>query len=292
MTLSFFIRSGNRVNIGYLGPVGTFSYQVAHRAFPEEQHTAYTTISECLDAVAANEIDICLVPFENAIEGTVNVTLDYLYQNDVPPIQAEYILPISQNIMVNKQRSSDWQEATTILSHPQGLAQCHDYLTKNFPHIKREAVSSTAFAAEYVSTHPDEKTLAIAPLFAAEHYDLDVVRANAQGNMHNETRFIALSNRKLAITDDPIETKTTLLLKLPDNDSGTLHTMLSTFAWRNINMSKIESRPTKTRLGQYFFHIDLDVGADNRLLDNAMVEISLLGGTVKVLGSYDVYKIK
>lgn len=280
------------MNIGYLGPVGTFSFQAVHRAFPTDQHTAFATISECLDAVVAKQVDACLVPFENAIEGTVNVTLDYLYRNDVPLIRGEYILPISQNIMINQVGKHDWQQATKVLSHPQGLAQCHDYLTNHFPYIERVAVSSTAFAAEYVAQHPDENILAIAPLFAAEHYQLNVVCPNAQGNSQNETRFIAMSDTVIPNEAEAIETKTTILLKLPDNASGTLHSMLSTFAWRNINMSKIESRPTKTRLGQYFFHIDLDVGADNRLLDNALSEIGLLGGKVKVLGSYDVYKIK
>lgn len=280
------------MNIGYLGPIGTFSFQAVHRAFPTEQHTAFVTISECLDAVVAKQVDACLVPFENAIEGTVNVTLDYLYQNDVPSIRGEYILPISQNIMINQAVNHDWKTATKVLSHPQGLAQCHDYLTANFPLIERVAVSSTAFAAEYVAQHPDENILAIAPLFAAEHYELTVVTPNAQGNSQNETRFIVMSEHPLVDDSEAIETKTTILLMLPDNDSGTLHSMLSTFAWRSINMSKIESRPTKTRLGQYFFHIDLDVGADNRLLANALSEIGLLGGKVKVLGSYNVYKIK
>lgn len=283
------------MKVGYLGPRGTFTDLAVRSAFPDYEGIAYTTIPECLEAVKKAEVDIAVVPFENALEGSVNLTIDYLFHEETVPIKAELIVPIQQHLMVHPSQQNNWTEVEKILSHPQAIAQSHKFLYRNFRGATIEQMTSTAAAAKYISEHPELKFAAIANKIAAEKYKLTIVKENIHDYAFNHTRFIVLSQyneEKIAIhLKSTYDVKTTIMVTIPTDRAGGLHQVLSAFAWRQINLSKIESRPLKTGLGNYFFMIDINQSFDDILVKNAIEEIEALECTVKLLGSYQTYKV-
>ncbi|EIA21051.1 prephenate dehydratase [Listeria fleischmannii] len=279
------------MKIAYLGPAASFTHSAARSAFPAADLIPAASIPDCIMTIQNNEVDAAVVPVENTIEGSVNITLDYLFHFSDVPIQAELVLPIAQHVMVHPLNAASWQSVQKVMSHPQGLAQCEAFLKEELYGSVREATPSTAYAAKWVSEHPDELVAAIAPRLAAEEYGLQIVRENAQDIELNQTRFVVLSRKPVTIPLKKEEEKTSASILLPNNMPGALHKILSTFAWRNIDMSKIESRPLKTSLGEYFFLIDLLSENKAELIQHALEEIRLLGGKATVLGIYNVYRI-
>lgn len=293
-TMEAYLKIGGRIlKAAYLGPKATFTDMAVQSAFPHIETRPYMTIPDCMRAVENKEVHIAVVPLENALEGSVNLTIDYLFHEVNLPIVAEIIVPIQQHLMVHRDHALNWQQVEKILSHSHAIAQCHKYLHREFPHATLEQTTSTAAAAKFVSEHPEMKIAAIANKAAAQKYQLDIVEKNIHDYSFNHTRFIVLSNLStdVQIALDAQTEKTTMMLTLPKNRSGALHQVLSAFAWRNIDLSKIESRPLKTGLGDYFFIIDINQKMDEVLLPNAITEIETLGCTVKVLGSYCSYAL-
>ncbi|EUJ33233.1 prephenate dehydratase [Listeria floridensis FSL S10-1187] len=280
------------MDIAYLGPAASFTHSAAKYAFPDETLIPHAAIPDAIMAIQSGAVDAAVVPIENTIEGGVNTTLDYLFHFADVPIQAELVLPIAQHVMVHSGNAAAWKSVQKVLSHPQGLAQCADFLQAELYGVELTATPSTAYAAKWVSEHPDMLAAAIAPELAATEYGLAIVKRDAQDIELNQTRFAVLSRSPVQIRLPKGEEKTTINVILPNNLPGALHKVLSAFAWRGIDMSKIESRPLKTSLGEYFFLIDLLSGGKTELLQNALQEIELLGGEVKVLGSYQTYLIK
>ncbi|MBS4173686.1 prephenate dehydratase [Bacillus sp. FJAT-49736] len=284
------------MRVGYLGPKGTFTDIAVQSAFPGYDGIAYTTIPECLEAVKTEEVDIAVVPFENALEGSVHLTIDYLFHEIAAPIRAEIIIPIEQHFMVHPSQHQNWSEVEKILSHPQAIAQSYKFLHHHFKGVAIEQMTSTAAAAKFVSAHPEMKIAAIANQLAAEKYGLSIVEKNIHDYSFNHTRFIVVSKYEekclgieLTRTSD---VKTTIMVTIPTDRAGGLHQVLSAFAWRQINLSKIESRPLKTGLGNYFFMIDINKSIQETLVKNAVEEIEALQCTVKLLGSYHTYKVE
>jgi len=273
----------------FFGPEATFTDIAVQSVFPEASRVAYRTIPECLEAVKTKQVDMAVVPLENALEGSVNLTVDYLYHEELPPIRAEIIVPIEQHFMVHPANAGAWRETEKIISHSHALAQCHQFLRREFRHAEVEAMGSTAAAAKYVSEHPELKWGAIANEMAAELYGLEIVRRAIHDYPFNHTRFIVLSNEELHIEKTPDFLKSTIMVTLPTDKAGSLHQVLSAFAWRKINLSKLESRPLKTGLGNYFFMIDLNHSLEEKLVRFSLEEIHALGCTVKELGTYYRY---
>lgn len=279
---------------GYLGPRATFTDLAVREMFPEYESIAYTTIPDCIDAVINDEIDITVVPLENALEGSVNITLDYLIHETDLPIRGEISAPIRQHLMVHPNQVDKWKELKAVYSHSHAIAQCHKFLHKELKGVKAEGVTSTAAAAQFVMEHSDMPIGAIANSLAAKEYGLEIVRADIHDFDFNHTRFIFLSKEPINLPIKPnfIGYKTTLMVTLPADHSGALHQVLSAFAWRKLNMIKIESRPTKTGLGNYFFIIDIDKALDDVLIPGAVAEMEALGCQIKILGSYPYYKLR
>jgi prephenate dehydratase len=280
---------------GYLGPKGTFTDMAVQCAFPEYEGIAYTTIPECIEAVNKKDVDIAVVPFENALEGSVNLTIDYLFHEEVAPIKAEIIVPIQQHFMVHPSQQENWQEVERVVSHPHAIAQCYKFLHNNFRGASIEQMTSTAAAAKYTSEHPELKIAAIANKLAAEKYKLTIVKENIHDYEFNHTRFIVLANhgeQNVLIPLNSSNEKTTIMVTIPTDRAGGLHQVLSAFAWRQINLSKIESRPLKTGLGNYFFMIDINHSINEILVQNAIAEIEALHCTVKLLGSYASHEVE
>jgi prephenate dehydratase len=282
-----------RLKVGFLGPVATFTDLAVRKMFPSAEHRiAYDTIPECMDAVMEGEIDVATVPLENALEGSVNITLDYLTHEIDIPIRGEISTPIAQHLMVHPDHVS--KPIEKIVSHSHAIAQCHKYLHQHWKGKRSENMTSTAAAAQYVSEHPEELIGAIANELAAKEYGLQIVAHDIHDFSHNYTRFVILSKKDLEYTETLgvfTGTKTTIMVILPEDQSGALHLVLSAFAWRKLNLSKIESRPMKTGLGNYFFIIDIEKEMDDILIPGAIAEIEALGSKVKVLGSYPAYKV-
>ncbi|MGX6442903.1 prephenate dehydratase [Neobacillus sp. K501] len=276
------------MKVGFLGPKATFTELAVKKVFPGFELEPYRTIPESMDAVVAEKVDLAVVPVENALEGSVNITLDYLTHVVQLPIVGEITIPIKQHLMVHPANAENWRGVTKIFSHSHAIAQCHKFLHNQFKDIPFESVNSTAAAAKMVMDQPELNAAAIANELAAKEYGLAIVQRNIHDFDYNHTRFVVLSERALdfeAISGSS-HYKTTLMVTLPTDKAGTLHMVLSAFAWRKINLSKIESRPMKTGIGNYFFIIDLEMKLDEVLIPGAMAELEALGCGVTLLGSY------
>lgn len=275
------------MKIAYLGPEASFTSLAAGQIFPNEELIPQSNIRDCFLAVNRGEVDKAVVPLENSIEGTVSMTLDYLYDFDEIFIEAEAIMPIAHQLMIHRDNSG-FKE---ILSHPQALAQCNHFLDDHYKDIPRMHYHSTAASAKYVSEHPEEKVAAIANHYAAKLYNLKIVNENIHDFEQNHTKFIIISKNQnqLKLNLEKVSEKTSLIITLPDDHAGGLHQVLSVFAWRKMNLSKIESRTLKTALGNYFFFINVASEWDPIHSVNAMEELKSIGANVYLLGHYDEY---
>ncbi|MFC2948473.1 prephenate dehydratase [Virgibacillus sediminis] len=279
--------------IGYLGPKGTFTKMAVDSIFNGEDKRDFDTIPACMDAVESGEIDIAVVPLENAIEGTVQLTVDYLVHQVRLPVVAEVVVPIQQHLLVREDFDGGLMDIREVHSHTQAIAQCHQFIHKELANAEVQFASSTAKAAEIISTS-DSPIAAIANRMAAKEYGLQIMSENIHDYPNNHTRFVVLTKNEDGISiKHPVKTdRTTLLITLPSDQAGALHQVLSAFAWRKMNLSKIESRPMKTGLGNYFFIIDVDQPYDDVLFPGVEAELQALGCKVTVLGTYPVYQVE
>lgn len=274
------------MKVGFLGPKGSFSHHVAQEAFPTDTLVAFENITEVVKAYETGEVDYSVVPVENSIEGSVHETLDYLFHQAAIHAVAEIVQPIKQQLLAT---AAD-KTVEKILSHPQAIAQGKKYVRQHYPQAKIEMTASTAYAARFVAQHPEENYAAIAPRSAASEYGLQIIAENIQEMAENFTRFWLLGQSIPTLSLYPKEKKITLALTLPDNLPGALYKALATFAWRGIDLTKIESRPLKTALGEYFFIVDINNEKED-LVSFAMKELEAIGITYKILGNYTVYTI-
>ncbi|WHY76329.1 prephenate dehydratase [Neobacillus sp. WH10] len=276
------------MKVGFLGPKATFTELAVKKVFHGYELEPYRTIPESIDAIVDKKVDLAVVPVENALEGSVNITLDYLTHVVQIPIVGEITLPIKQHLMVHPANKERWQEVSMVFSHSHAIAQCHKFLHTHFKGVPIDSVSSTAAAAKMVMENPEMTAAAIANELAAKEYGLEIVQKNIHDFDYNHTSFFVLSEQNLDFESisGSAHYKTTLMVTLPSDQAGALHQVLSAFAWRKLNLSKIESRPMKTGIGNYFFIIDLEMKLDEVLIPGAIAELEALGCGVKVLGSY------
>lgn len=277
--------------IGYLGPKGTFTKVAVDVAFNGDHKVAFKTIPQCIDAVHNGEVEIGVVPIENAIEGTVHLTLDYLVHQVRVPIVAEIVVPIKQNLLVHPQFTGTHANITEVHSHRHAIAQCQQYIHRNMPDATIHYTNSTGSAAEIVSK-TKKPIAAIGNKLAAKEFGLQILKENIHDYPNNHTRFLVLTkDESLVRIQHPVKLeRTSILVTLPEDRAGVLHQVLSAFAWRKMNLSKIESRPMKTGLGNYFFIIDVDETYDDVLFPGVRGELEALGCELTVLGSFPVYQ--
>lgn len=273
--------------VAFLGPRGSFTHHVAQQAFPEADLLAFANITEVIKAFESGQVDFSVIPVENSIEGSVHETLDYLFHQAEIHAVAEIIQPIAQQLMA----TSQGKDIEVIYSHPQAIAQGKQYIREHYPHARIEMTASTAYAARFVAEHPDDAYAAIAPHAAAEEYDLEIIAQDIQEIDENYTRFWLLGKEGPEIQLPSQASKVSLGLTLPDNLPGALYKAMSVFAWRGIDLTKIESRPLKTALGEYFFIIDAD-NSQPDLVVYSLKELTSLGISYKILGNYLVYKAR
>lgn len=277
--------------IAYLGPEASFTYLAMKGLFPNDWHIPYKSIPECIEAVSEGKVELAVVPVENALEGSVPLTVDYLYHEADLFVTAEVMSKIQQHLLINKKYIGQLDKLEEIYSHPHALAQCHKYLYYNHMNVKQTPFSSTAAAAEFVSQTEDRCIAAVGNASAAEMYGLHIAQKNIHDFHFNHTRFFVLSKKNIRHGLVPLQAqpKTTIMLTLPADVSGALHQVLSVFAWRKLNLSKIESRPLKTGLGNYFFIIDILEDENVPMMKAAIEELTALGCKVKSLGTYFTY---
>ena len=275
------------MKIAYLGPEASFTSLAAGQIFPSGELLPQSNIRDCFLAVLNDNADKAVVPLENSIEGTVSMTLDYLYDFSGIFIETEVVMPIAHHLMVHPQNS----EFQKIMSHPQALAQCFHFLDDHYKNIPKFDYHSTAASAKYVSEHPEEAVAAIANDYAAQLYGLKILHKNIHDFEQNHTKFIVISREKnsLKLNFTKTSEKTSLLITLPEDHAGGLHQVLSVFAWRKMNLSKIESRTLKKNLGNYFFFINVASEWHPLKSENALEELRSFGAEVKFLGHYDEY---
>ncbi|SMO38030.1 prephenate dehydratase [Melghirimyces algeriensis] len=278
--------------VAYLGPRGTFTYEATQALFPKTdfQHTPCNSIPDVLTAVDQGEVAYGVVPVENAIEGSVNLTHDWLVHHVHVQVTGELIYPIKQNLMIHTQnRMLSPSRFTQVLSHPQAIAQCQSYLRKHLPNIDVTYVDSTAEAARQVAENPEENWVAIGPQSAGKIYHLSILSTDIQDYPNNFTRFIAVGKPWSHPSATPSGKKSSLLVTLPTDFPGALYRVLSSFAKRGVNLSRIESRPTKRKLGTYHFFIDAEQESNELDIIAAVDEIKAWGCQVRHLGSYPCY---
>lgn len=277
--------------IAFLGPEASFSHIATEGLFYNQELLPCTTIPECIEKVGNGEVEFAVVPLENALEGTVPLTIDYLFHDANLYIVGEILLKIQQHLMVNKAQVKNWHHIEGIYSHPHAIAQCHKYLFYRFSKVPLNHMSSTSAAARFVSEHPEKCIASIGNSYSAEKYNLAIVEQNIHDFHFNHTRFVVLAkdNIRLEMPGTERKPKTTFMITLPSDVSGALHQALSVFAWRKLNLSKIESRPLKTGLGQYFFIFDVLADEKEPMMKWAVEELQALGCTVKTLGTYYTY---
>lgn len=274
--------------VGFLGPVGTFTEEalLSQDDLREAELIPMRTFVDVLNSTQDGSLDFGFVAIENAIEGTVNVTLDTLAFDTDLRIQREIVLDIKMNLMALP--GTTMSDITTIASHPIANAQCRQYLHKHLPNAEILPVTSTAEGARVASTA--RGTAALGPASAGELYELDFIDTDVADLKGNQTRFLLVGPDGV-----PARTgndKTTVVLAQHENKPGSLVAILHEFSARNLDLTKLTSRPTRqsgdshTSLGRYTFIIDIDGHIDDDVLANCLINVQAKHADVKFLGSY------
>lgn len=270
---------------GYLGPPGTFAEEALLALGTAHEPVPFPTVFDCFRAVREGEVPEALVPIENSIEGSVNQTLDQLVAaRDELKIRAEIVHPVRHHLIARRDIAPG--ELTRVLSHPHATAQCQTYLRANTPTAEIVAANSTADAVRTVSA-TDEPWAAIGTLRAADLYGCRVIAQDIADTDGNSTRFVLLGTEP-APAVGPGRFRTSIICAIERDRPGALLGILQEFAMRAVNLSKLESRPTKTGLGKYVFLIDIDGSRDRDLPVAAAITALEEQGVARVsfLGSY------
>ncbi len=277
--------AGAHLRVGFLGPPGTFTEQalLTQPDLGAGELVPLGSIPDVLAATAAGGVDVGFVPVENSIEGTVNLTQDALAFHHDLLIQREVVLDVQLCLLAP--RGTRLEDVREVRSIPVATAQCTTFLRRRLPAAVAVATNSTADAARSVGEAKAPGTAAIAPLVAAKLYDLDVLASDVADHDGNQTRFVVVAPDEVPAPTG--HDKTTVVVYQRANEPGSLISILQEFAARRINLTKLESRPTKAGgLGDYCFVIDAEGHVADELLADCLRELRAKQGGVKFLGSY------
>lgn len=280
-------------------PEGSVSHEAILYLVGEEpvQLFYYKQISDVFLSTVNGITDFSVVPTENTIEGSVSLHMDWLVNEVDLPIRVEWVYPSIQNVIgrsdefITETGLTDLSKVTKVLSHPVAIAQCQQFIRNYLPSAELESVGSTAEAIEIVNKTPGQGWVAIGTRLGSQKHGLDILAEKVTDHDNNYTRFILIGPEEIRGLHKSItpQQKTSLVVTLNMDYSGALHQVLSAFAWRKLSLSRIESRPTKKQLGNYYFYIDVMESADSVLLNSAIGEIEALDCGVRILGSYPSY---
>ena len=270
--------------VAYFGPPATFTQEalLTQQDLAGADLTPLASITAVLDAVADGDVELGFVPMENAIEGTVSATIDGLIHDVDLHIQREVVMDIHLHLMVRP--GTGLEDIRSVASYPHALAQCQKYLAKALPDAEQRAANSTADAARVLGESDSADGAAIAPRLAAERYGLVIVAEDVEDHPDNQTRFVLVA--KSRVPKPSGHDKTSIVCFQRADHPGSLHGILGQFAARNINLSKLESRPTKQGLGDYCFVIDLSGHVGDEVVADCLRDLHAGLAGVKFLGSY------
>jgi prephenate dehydratase len=271
-------------SVAYFGPAGTFTEQalLTQPDYAAAERQPLPTIIDVLEAVRSGTVDLGFVPLENGIEGTVPVTLDGLVFDFDLLIQREVVLDIHLALMANE--GTKLADVTSVLSFPHALAQCRKFLAANIPGAQSLSSPSTAEAARALQESPDPTTAVIAPRSAAEVYGLVVLAEKIEDHPENQTRFVAVASSGIPPVSGHDHTSIVCFQRA--DHPGSLHSIIGQFSARDINLTKLESRPTKRGLGDYCFVIDLEGHIADEVVADCLRDLHANQASVKFLGSY------
>lgn len=268
---------------GYLGPAGTFSHQALLTLPATSEPIPYGSVTLALDAVREGEITSALVPIENSVEGGVSATLDNLTYGEPLVITREVLLPVQFQLYARA--GTELSDVRKVLTHPHAAAQCRSWIAHNLPAATVTEGGSTAAAAAEVANPGSAYDAAICAEVAGTMYRLDRIASRIADNIDAVTRFVLVSG--MAPPPPPTGAdKTTLVVFMHADHSGALLEILEHFATRGVNLSRLESRPTRTTLGNYCFSIDAEGHIDDCRLAEAMMGLKRTQKDVIYLGSY------
>lgn len=271
--------------IAYLGPEGTFceAALLTMASSQDAQHVPSLSVQAAIDAVRAGDVDSALIPIENSVEGSVSVTLDELANGKRLVIVDEVALPVRFALMAR--RGTGMAGIRRVASHPHALAQVRRYLAEVLPDATLIPATSTAGAAQALVQDPVPFDAAIAPRLAADRYDLEVLADNVGDTEEATTRFV-LVRLPGRIPEPTGADKTTLSLFMRLDQPGALMAILNEFAVRGVNLTRIESRPTRKALGDYFFSVDIEGHVADARVAEALMGLHRVCLDVRFLGSY------
>ncbi len=268
--------------VGFFGPVGTFTHEAVGTLPGPLEAVPFTTITDVLDAVASGDVDCGVVPIENAIEGTVSATIDALLFDHDLLIEREIVIPIRLHVMARP--GVDLVDVREVWSYSHALAQCRKFMS-TLPGVPVVNVGSTADAARAVAAS-DQPVAALASRVAAATYGLSILVEDVEDADDNETRFVVIGKDRVP---PPTGHDRTTIVCFQDADRpGSLYGILGRFAARDLNLTKLESRPTKRGLGDYCFVIELDGHVADDVIADCLADLQAHLTRVKFLGSYPV----
>jgi chorismate mutase/prephenate dehydratase len=266
--------------VAYLGPRATFTHMACQQKFGASAlYVPVGSIKEVFSEVERGRANFGVVPIENTTEGVVNYTLDMFIDSNLL-IYGEVLQEVAHHLLSKTGVADDVKK---IYSHPHAIAQCRNWLETNLPHIPVSEVASTARAAELCVDEP--AAAAIASELAAQLYGLKVITARIEDNINNFTRFLVLSQKPPERTG---RDKTSLMLSIKDK-VGALYDLLRPFASHGLNMTKIESRPSRRKAWEYLFFVDIEGHIEEERLKKALEEVKGRCLFMKILGSYPAH---
>lgn len=273
--------------VGYLGPCGTHSEEIALDLYKEEARSfiPFQSIDGAIRAVEAGSVSECVVPIENSLEGPVNITLDTLAHDVNLTIIKEIVWSVRHHLFMKE----NTEQFNVIVSHSQALAQCRNYINRCYPGTEIKAVESTAEAACIVANGAQHYA-AIGSSRAGQIYGLKAVATDIQDSDRNCTRFVVLSKQPQFIPGE--RCKTSILCQMKGEKPGSLCELLQEFAIRDVNLTRIESRPARTALGEYIFFLDLEGSMAEDKVRSAVTAVQLKSRRFKNLGSFNVAILK
>ncbi|MGH9190637.1 MAG: prephenate dehydratase [Acidimicrobiales bacterium] len=270
--------------VAYLGPPGTFTEEalLSDAALAAADLVAMPSMPEVLAATSAGDVDIGFVALENSIEGTVLLVLDGLvFEHDLL-IRSEVVMNVRENLVGPPGMSLS--EVRRVVSFPDAMAQCRSFFSRSLPGVEVLAANSTAEAVREVGETRPPGTAALGSALAAKLYGLDVLAADVADHPDNQTRFVAVA--RSGIPAPTGHDKTSIVCFQQADRPGSLHAILGQFSARSINLTKLESRPTKHSLGDYCFIIDLEGHVDDEVVADCLRDLHAELAGLKFLGSY------
>lgn len=275
----------NAFKVGFQGESGSYSEASARIQYPNPNYSfiPFRSFRELFDGVENSTVDVAVVPIENSTEGSVNETYDLLVEKPLYVI-GEIYQKIHHCLIINKNSSPD--EISVVYSHPQALAQCRKYIQKK--HLESIPMYDTAGSVKFIKETRNASAAAIASKHAAQIYDMKVVEEDIEDNSNNFTRFLIISKRYDKKADD---NKISVIFSIPHNP-GSLYSILQEFALRNINLTRIESRPTKNVPWEYYFFVDLEGNVNNDKISDSLLSVKSATIFFKLLGSYKKDEIR